>query len=88
MKKTFIISFEVPTGTDLTEFYEALKSYGTWARVTEHTWAIVTEERAKEVRDYLIDFLPTNSRLFVIKSGSVAAWRNLICSTEWLKKNL
>ena len=88
MKKTFIISFEVPTGTNLTEFYEALKSYRTWARVTEYTWAIVTEERAKEVRDYLIDFLPTNSRLFVIKSGSVSAWRNLICSTEWLKKNL
>jgi hypothetical protein len=88
MKKTFIISFEVPIDTDLTEFYEALKSYGTWARATEHTWAILTEERAKEVRDYLIDFLPTNSRLFVIKSGSVAAWRNLICSTEWLKKNL
>lgn len=88
MKKTFIISFEVPEDTDLTDFYAALKSYGTWARVTEHTWAIGTEERAKEVRDYLIDFLPTNSRLFVIKSGSVAAWRNLICSTEWLKKNL
>lgn len=88
MKKTFIISFEVPTGTDLTEFYEVIKDYGTWARVTEHTWAIATEERAKEVRDYLISFLPKNSRLFVIKSGSIAAWRNLICSTEWLKKNL
>jgi hypothetical protein len=88
MKKTFIISFEVLTDADLTDFYNALKSYGTWARVTEHTWAIVTEEGAKEVRDYLIQFLPTNSRIFVIKSGSVAAWRNLICSTEWLKKNL
>lgn len=88
MKKTFIISFEVTPGTDLAKFYEALKGYRTWARVTEHTWAISTEESAKEVRDHLICFLPNNSRLFVIKSGSVSAWKNLICSTEWLKKNL
>lgn len=88
MKKAFIITFEVPSDANLTAFYEALKSYGTWARITGHTWAITTEERAKEVRDHLISFLPANSRLFVIKSSSIAAWRNLICSTEWLKKNL
>jgi len=88
MKKTFLISFEVPTGTDLTKFYDALKKDKTWARITEHTWAIISEERAREVRDRLIAYLPSNSRLLVIKSGSVSAWRNVICSSEWLKKNL
>ena len=88
MIKTFIISYDVPEGTDYTQLYDAIKSYGTWAKITESTWAIMTEDRAKEVRDYLINLLPSGSRLFVIKSGSIAAWRNVICSNEWLKKNL
>jgi len=88
MIKTFIISFEVPNGTNLSDFYNALKGYGHWARLTEHTWAIVTDQKAKDVRDYLVGFLPSGSRLLVVKSGSVSAWRNLICSTEWLRNNL
>lgn len=88
MKKTLIITFEVPNGFDLTKFYQALKDYGTWARITEHTWAIVTEEKTSETRDKLVALLPQGSRLMVIKSASIASWRNVICSSEWLKKNL
>ena len=88
MKKTFIISFSAPTGTDYAPLFQALKGYGTWARITKTTWAIVTEEKASEVRDYLVKFLPKDGRIFVIKSAAVAAWRNVICSSEWLKKNL
>lgn len=88
MKKTFIISFSAPKGTDYTKLFSALKAYRTWAKITRNTWAIVTDKKATEVRDELIKLLPKDSRIIVVKSGSVSAWRNVICSSEWLKKNL
>ena len=88
MKKTIIISFSAPKGTDFSKLFAALKAYKTWAKITRNTWAIVTEKKASEVRDEVIKLLPKDSRTIVVKSGSVAAWRNVICSSEWLKKNL
>lgn len=90
MKKTFIISYDLVdgSGSNHQELIEAIKSYGTWAHITKSTWALVTEAKASEVRDHLLTYLPDGSSLFVIKSGSVAAWRNPICRSEWLKKHL
>jgi len=90
MKKTFIISYDLADGSslDYQELFDAIKSYGTWAKITKSTWAIVTEAKATEVRDHIISYLPPDSRLFVIKSGSIAAWRNPICRSGWLKKHL
>lgn len=90
MKKTFIISYDLNDAKpeDYGNIYEVIKEYGTWAHITESTWAIVTTEKAKEVRDKLIKIMPDGSSLFVIKSGNVAAWRNVQCSNDWLKKHL
>jgi hypothetical protein len=90
MKKTFIISYDLAEGSsvDYQELFQAIKSYGTWAKITQSTWAVVTEKKATEVRDHILEYLPENSRIFVIKSGSIAAWRYTICRSEWLKKNL
>ncbi len=88
MKKTFLITYDLPEGSDYTELYKALKDYGTWAKITKSTWAIVTDQKATQVRDALLKHIPDGGRLLVAKSGSVSAWRNVICSNEWLKKNL
>ena len=90
MKKTFLISYDLAEGSslDYQELLGAIKSYGTWAHITQSTWAVVTEDKASEVRDHILSYLPSDSRLFVVKSGSIAAWRNPICRSEWLKKNL
>lgn len=88
MKKCYIISYDMASDGDYDELYEAIKEYKAWAHITESTWAIVTEESAKEIRDYLGQFLPKGSRLLVVKSGSSGAWRNVICRNTWLKENL
>lgn len=90
MKKTFIISYDLKNGSedDYEKLYEAIKKNGTWAHITESTWAIVTEEKVKEIRDKFIEIMPKGSSLFVVKSGSIAAWRNVQCSNDWLKKHL
>lgn len=90
MKKTFIISYDLDEGSpeDYANVYEAIKEYKTWAHLTESTWAIVTTEKAKEVRDKLIELMPDGSSLIVVKSGGIAAWRNVKCSNDWMKKHL
>jgi uncharacterized Zn ribbon protein len=87
---TYIVSYDLNYGTpeEYADLYTALKAYGTWAKITESTWAIVTTDSAKEVRDSLGVHLHKGDRLFVVKSGVEAAWRNVKCRDEWLKEKL
>ena len=85
----YIVSYDLRNpGRNYEDLYERLKSYRKWAKLTESTWAIVTESSAVEVRDHLKYVLDENDRIFVIKSAGVAAWSNSICRNEWLKDNL
>ncbi len=84
----YIISYDLQEGEDYGPLYAAIKSYKTWAHITESTWAIVTPNSAKEVRDHLAAHTYAGDRIFVVLSGVEAAWRNVICRSEWLKKNL
>lgn len=86
-KRCYIISYDVAEGGDYS-IIEAIKKFGTWAHITKSTWAIVTDQRPKQIRDSLIKLMPDKSRLFVIRSGSFAAWRNVMCRSEWLKQYL
>ena len=88
MRNCYIISYDMANDGDYNDLYEAIKGYGTWARITESTWAVVTEWSAVNIRDDLKKHLTTDSRLFVVKSGVEAAWSNTICRDEWLKRHL
>ena len=85
---TYLISYDLAEGGDYETLIAAIKSYGTWAHITESTWAVSTDKTATEVRDHLVGLMTKGSKIFVLKSASVGAWRNVICSNEWLKKNL
>lgn len=84
----YIISYDLRKQRDYESLYKEIKGYGTWAHITESTWAIVTEKTAIQVRDHLASCMDNDDGLFVIKSGVEAAWRNLLCKSEWLKGNL
>lgn len=84
--KSYIITFELKH--DSSALTAAIKSYGTWAKITENTWAIVSAKSAVDIRNHLNSFINKGERLFVVKSGVEAAWRNAACTNEWLKKNL
>ena len=88
MKKCYIISFDLKPNRSYKNFTDAVKAYGTWARITESTFAVVTESSAKHVRDYLVQYLNPDDRIFVVKTGGRSAWRNAIADTDWLKKYL
>jgi hypothetical protein len=86
----YIISYDLKEAGE--DYYEsliaAIKAYKTWAHITESTWAVVTDENQKLIRDSLARLVPEGSRLFVIKSGTAAAWKNVMCRNQWLKDNL
>ena len=87
--RTYLVSYDLlAPNRNYEDLYKAFKSYGSWARITESTWAVVTDQSAVEVHKYLGSFLDTDDRLFVLRSGTEAAWRNTRCRTEWLKKHL
>ncbi len=83
---TYIVSYDLVGGGDYEPLYSALKVTGNWAKITESTWAVVTEESAVQLRDRLQMVMDSDDRLFVIKSGVEAAWQNSKCKNEWLKK--
>jgi hypothetical protein len=84
----FVISYDLPEGSDYDELINAIKSYGTWAHITKSTWAVVTNKNASSVRDHLERFIPEGSTIFVVRSGVESAWRNVICRNGWLKEHL
>jgi len=86
----YIVSFEIAKHEDKVEFKEALKAYGTYCPINDHCWAIVTNSSAAQVRDNLMAKIPATDKLFVIKSGVEAAWRNVYSekNSAWLKEKL
>jgi CRISPR/Cas system-associated endoribonuclease Cas2 len=85
----YIVSYDLrQPGQNYDALYDALRTYTKWARVNESVWAIVTTVSATQIRDHLARYVDANDRLFVIKSGVEAAWRNSICKGEWLQENL
>ncbi len=88
MENTFIICIDFVEGGDKNALKEAIKSYGTWAQVTEYTYAIKTDKKTSEVRDHLGQYLGKGGRMIVVQSANIGSWRNVICSNDWLKKNL
>ena len=88
MDTCYIISYDMAKGGNYDKLYDAIESYGTWAQITESTWAVETKDSAKKIRDDLGQYLPEDSRLFVVKSGTESAWFDVLCRNQWLKEHL
>lgn len=85
---TLVISYDLPEGSNYQPLIDRIKQYGTWAHITLSTWAIVTKDTTTMVRDALNAFIPQGGRLLVVQSAHVAAWNNVMCTNEWLQKNI
>lgn len=88
MRRTYIICYDLPEGADYEPLIETIKGYGTWAHIALSTWAVKTASTAKEIRDALSEHVPPESRVFVLRSGAEAAWKNVMCRNAWLKEHL
>ena len=68
--------------------YDAIRSYGVWAHITESCWAVKTSLSAVAVRDNLLRLLRNGDRLMVVQTAHIAAWSNAMCNNDWLKENI
>ncbi len=89
MNKCYIITYGLMTPNRNYELlYNAIKSYGTWGKITETSWMIVTTASAANIRDNLSSYMGVSDRLFVSRVAIPSAWRNTIATDDWVKKNL
>jgi hypothetical protein len=86
----YIITFEIADPATKTKFKEAMKTFGTYCPINDNCWAVLATKTAAQIRDELMAQIPTTDKLFVIKSGVEAAWRNVYGqkNTDWLKEKL
>jgi hypothetical protein len=86
----YIVIFELKNSEHLPSLNEALKAFSGFCPLTPHSWAITAESKASDIRAQLTKHLGPDDQLFVIRSGTEAAWRNSYGEkhNEWLKKNL
>jgi hypothetical protein len=83
---TYIVILQTSTRHD--EFAAYLKTMHKWGRLTDDSWAVVTDKTATQIRDGLTALKAPGDRIAVIKSGYVAAWSNLRANKDWLMGNL
>lgn len=88
MKRTYIVTYQLGTNPNETAIIKYLKDSDGWARITDTSWAIVTEQKATEIRDELKKHKGDGGRIFVIKSGKESAWSNVRGRNQWFKNNL
>lgn len=86
----YSVSYDLQNATsEYQELYNGIKDFGTWWHQTESVWMIKTEKSAKEIRDYLTQFIKDGDKLFVIEVKK--HWAGIGFSGneyDWLKKNL
>ena len=86
----YIATFEVANDQDKEALTERLKGYGIYCPINANCWAFLSEQNAVQIRDNLMSVIKTTDKIFVIKSGVEAAWRNAYGdqNSEWLKEKL
>ena len=86
----YIITFEVKDATRLANLKEKIQSYKVYCPIHDNCWAIITENSAVQIRDYLNIAIAPMDRVFVIKSGVEAAWNDSYGTenADWLKAQL
>ncbi len=85
---SYLVCYELVDNTDEDSLIEKLKSFGVWGRVIGNTWVIQSEMSFIEVRDEISDYTGSSDRLLVVETANAAAWKNVLCSNEWLKKHV
>lgn len=87
---TYIVTFEVNNSSRMSLLKEKMKEYGAYCPIHGNCWAIQSEQTPAQVREFLDEDLIAEDRIFVIRTGTHAAWRNTYGekNSEWLKERL
>jgi hypothetical protein len=87
---TYIVTFEVNDASRKSALKEKLKQYDGFCPIHDNCWAILSDQTPAQIQEFLGKALASQDRIFVIRSGTHAAWRNTYGkkNSNWLKERL
>lgn len=87
---SYIISYDLDNpGQNYEKLIDAIKNYGTYAKITESCWCVVSTDESKAIRNNLESMMDSNDKLFVAQLTGQGAWYGLSSkTTDWLQDNL
>ena len=87
---TYIVTFEMPDDSKKSNLKKKLQQYDGYCAIHDNCWAIISDQTPAQIRDHLNQDFSPSDRIFVIRSGTYAAWSNPYGSenSEWLKERL
>ena len=88
---TYILTFDIKESERLSKIKTYLKENKVWyCPIHENAWAIRDTKKSSEIRDEIMSLTTSDDRVFVIRSGTEAAWKNSYGekNDDWLKKYL
>ena len=87
---SYIISYDLDNpGQNYEKLIDAIKNYGTYAKITESCWCVVSTDESKVIRNNLKSMIDSNDKLFVAQLTGQGAWHGLSSKkTDWLQGNL
>lgn len=81
---SYLICYELVNNTSEESIIVKLKSFGVWGRVIGNTWLIQSDKNFVTIRDEIAECMGDNDRLLVVQTANHAAWKDVLCSNEWL----
>ncbi|MDR3596518.1 hypothetical protein [Clostridium sp.] len=90
MKNTLLITYDLSQPErNYEDLLKKIKSYNTWARITESSYIIVSTEEPAKVKDELLRLLNDSDKIYVGVISAPAAWSGISDSvSNWLQKYL
>lgn len=89
MRNYYIITFHIPGAKSrLDAFNRKIRTYGTWAKLTDNTYIIITNQSAEQVRNFLMSDAKTNDLCFVGTLIGQMAWNLPEEVAIWIRNNI
>jgi hypothetical protein len=86
----YIVTFEPPNNISAERIRGRLKQLPGYCPIHAYCWAVLTDKNSTMLENWISEGGMANERIFVVRSGTEATWRNSYgdANSEWLKKNL
>lgn len=85
---TYLVTYDLNNETKRPPIVKDIKSYSSWAKLSESSYAISTVQTPKQVFDFLSKHLDSNDSLYVIKLTNPYFGQGPTDVNDWLANNL
>lgn len=87
---SYIVTYDLhKSGQNYDGLISAIKAYGTWCKLQQSVWIVVSAKTSVQIRDDLKMHIDSNDKLFVALLAGEAAWTGYTTEiSDWIQKNL